>query len=127
MQITDLYMSMLVHMDRKETHPFFFKSDFGQSIVQNTIELPESTIIGSASIPFTFVTDDAFPLCERIMKPYSPPRGRVLMDEEKNFNYRLSRTRRIVENALGILTAKFICLSGTMFCSPVRAQKTNTP
>lgn len=101
----------------------FLKSDFGKRIAQNTIELPENTMIGSTSMPFTFVADDAFPLCDRIMKPYSPPRGRALTDEEKIFNYRLSRARRVVENAFGILTAKFICLSRTMFCSPARAQK----
>lgn len=101
----------------------FLKSDFGQSILQNTIELPGNSTIGSISMPFTFVGDDAFPLCERIMKPYSPPRGRALTDEEKIFNYRLSRARRVVENAFGVLTAKFICLSRTMFCSPTRAQK----
>lgn len=101
----------------------FFKSDFGRSIVQNTIEMPENTTIGSTSMPFIFVADDAFPLCDRIMKPFSPPRGRTLMDEEKIFNYRLSRARRVVENAFGILTAKFICLSRTLFCSPERAQK----
>lgn len=101
----------------------FFKSDFGQSIVHNTVQLPENAMVGSTSMPFTFVADDAFPLCERIMKPYSPPRGRPLEDEEKIFNYRLSRARRVVENAFGILTAKFICLGRTLFCSPARAQK----
>lgn len=80
-------------------------------------------MIGSTSLPFTFVADDAFPLCERIIKPYSPPRGIPLPDEEKMFNYHLSRARRVVENAFGILTAKFICLSRTLFCSPARAQK----
>lgn len=101
----------------------FFKSDFGQRIAENTIELPDDTMIGSKSMPFTFVGDDAFPLCDRIMKPYSPPRGRGLQDEEKIFNYRLSRARRVVENAFGILTAKFVCLARTMFCNPTRAQK----
>lgn len=101
----------------------FGRSEFGQSVIQNTIQLPENTMIGSTSLPFTFVADDAFPLSERIMKPYSPPRGRRLSDEEKIFNYRLSRARRVVENAFGILTAKFVCLRRTLFCSPERAQK----
>lgn len=72
-------------------------------------------------MPFLFVADDAFPLVDRILKPYTPPRGRCLTDSEKNFNYR--RARRCVENAFGILTAKFVCLGRTMFCSPERAQK----
>lgn len=72
----------------------FMKSDFGQSIIQNTIQLPEDAELGSTKLPFVFVGDDAFPLSERIMKPFSPPRGGRLNDEEKFFNYRLSRARR---------------------------------
>lgn len=101
----------------------FSCSAFGQSIIQNTIELPEDTNIGSVKLPFAFVADDAFPLVDRIMKPFTPPRGRQLIDNEKIFNYRLSRSRRVVENAFGILTTKFICLSRTLLCSPEHAQK----
>lgn len=101
----------------------FLHSDFGRSIIQNTIDLPEDAQIGSTKLPFVFIGDDAFPLSERIMKPYSPPRGRRLNDDERIFNYRLSRARRCVENAFGILTSKFICLARTVYCSPQRAQK----
>lgn len=102
-----------------------FKSKFRRSIVQNTVDLPEDTHIGigTEKLPFVFVADDAFPLTNRIIKPYNPPRGGTLDESEKIFNYRLSRARRCVENAFGILTAKFICLSRTLFCSPKRAQK----
>lgn len=91
--------------------------------MQNTIDLPEDIRIGSINMPFVFVADDAFPLADRIMKPFSPPRGGTLTDAEKIFNYRLSRARRCVENAFGILTAKFICLGRPLLCSPERAQK----
>lgn len=74
-------------------------------------------------MPFVFVGDDAFPLVERILKPFTPPRGGHLANEEKNFNYRLSRARRCVEILFGILTAKFICLVRPLLCSPERAQK----
>ncbi|XP_055919377.1 putative nuclease HARBI1 isoform X2 [Eupeodes corollae] len=101
----------------------FLTSSFGRSIVQNTIALPESTYIGCNQMPFVFVGDDAFPLSERIMKPYTPQRGANLSDSETIFNYRLSRARRCVENSFGILVAKFACLSRTLFCGPERAQK----
>lgn len=52
------------------------------SIVQNS--LPEDARIGSINMPFVFVADDAFPLVDRILKPYTPPRGRCLTDSEKN-------------------------------------------
>lgn len=101
----------------------FLNSDFGRSIALNTIELPEDTNIGNVDMPFVFIGDDAFPLTNRIMKPFTPPRGGALSESERIFNYRLSRARRCVENAFGILVAKFICLARPLLCSPERAQK----
>ena len=52
-----------------------------------------------------FVGDEAFPLKPYLMKPY--PRRNDLTREQKIYNYRLCRCRRIVENAFGVLTARF--------------------
>lgn len=57
--------------------------------------LPEDGVI---------VGDAAFPLKTYLLKPYP---GVNLSAEEKIFNYRLSRARRIVENAFGILVSRF--------------------
>lgn len=51
-----------------------------------------------------FVGDDAFPLKSYLLKPY---KHSPLTYEQKFFNYRLSRARRIVENAFGILASRF--------------------
>nr|CAI5820765.1 unnamed protein product [Callosobruchus analis] len=51
-----------------------------------------------------FVGDDAFPLKPYLLKPY---KHSPLTYEQKIFNYRLSRARRIVQNAFGILASRF--------------------
>ena len=55
-------------------------------------------------VPYAFVADDAFPLRPYILKPYGQ---RGLTKEQRIFNYRLSRARRIVENGFGILASRF--------------------
>ncbi|KAG5869621.1 hypothetical protein JTB14_018091 [Gonioctena quinquepunctata] len=49
----------------------------------------------------------AFPLITHIMKPYP---FRKMTNEQIIFNYRLSRARRLVKNAFGILANRFRCL-----------------
>ena len=60
-------------------------------------------------VPYFLISDDAFALKTHLMKPYP---GRNLDWPERIFNYRLSRARRVVENAFGILAMKFQCLLG---------------
>lgn len=74
----------------------------------DTFDTPEPAILPGSNIllPHIFLGDEAFPLQENLLKPYS--RDQSLSDKTKAiFNYRLSRARRIVENAFGILTQNF--------------------
>lgn len=66
------------------------------------------------------VGDDAFPLKTFLLKPYS---RRQLTREEKIFNYRLSRARRISENAFGILVSKFRVFEKPIPLSPEKVDK----
>ena len=91
----------------------FNQSALRTALEDNTLGLPPPRPLpgDDTPLPFFLIGDDAFPLREWMMKPYS---SRQLSEEERIFNYRLSRARRIVENAFGILANRFRCLLTTM-------------
>lgn len=72
-------------------------------------------------LPYVFVADDAFSMNQSLLKPYSHV-GNNLSEEQQRFNYRLSRARRIVENAFGILVSRFGVLQKDIILSPEKAQ-----
>lgn len=65
--------------------------------------------------------DDGFGLKYYLMKPFS--RHKALTTEEKIFNYRLSRARRIVENAFGLLAMRFRIFCTHINLSPEKVDK----
>lgn len=65
--------------------------------------LPNSNII----LPNVMIGDEAYPLKTYLMRPYPRPRNGILDDEKQLFNDRLSRARKCIENAFGILYQKF--------------------
>ncbi|KAL7724673.1 hypothetical protein ACLKA6_012331 [Drosophila palustris] len=98
----------------------FSHSKRGKALMSRVLEFPENSMINGVPTPYFMVGDDAFPLDTRIMKPFG---ARTLTKDERIFNYRLSRARRCIENAFGILCAKWIAVQRTLLCRPDRAQK----
>lgn len=73
---------------------------------ENKLTIPNPSTLPNTidEFPYVFIGDEAFPLMENLMKPY--PQKEISYDE-KIFNYRLCRTRRVVENVFGILASRF--------------------
>ena len=86
-------------------------------IEDNELDIPKAKplVQGDQEVPYYLVEDDAFALRPFLQKPHSK---RNLCRTERIFNYRLSRARRIVENAFGILSNRFRCLLTTLSLHP---------
>lgn len=72
----------------------------------NPVNIPPARALEGVdgAVPHFIVGDDAFPLRPNLMKPY--PQTNLTL-RQRVYNYRLSRCRRVIENAFGILTTKF--------------------
>ena len=85
---------------------------FSASTLYHFLEDFEFTLRKPASfgseMPFVVLGYEAYPLKTYLMKPFA---RKYLSCEERVFNYRLSRARRCVECAFGILTAKWRLLN----------------
>ena len=95
----------------------FRDCDLRTALEEGTLGLPppEPLPHDDHPMPYTIVGDDAFPMREWLMKPYP---HRFMSKEERIFNYRLSRARRVVENAFGILAHRFRCMLKTFQQKP---------
>lgn len=100
----------------------WLRSELKRDIEAKILPIPQSCALPTTEVlsPYVFLADDAFPLSDYIMKPYS---NRNLSESQTRFNYMLSRNRRVVENAFGILANRFQVLFAPIFREPNEAIK----
>lgn len=102
----------------------FSRSNLYQNLEQNTLNIPESTQIPGTdiSLPYSIIGDEAFPLKTFLMRPFPGRGGNVSLNYKTQiYNYRLSRARRTIENAFGILVSRW-----RLFLRPVVADINHT-
>ena len=77
-------------------------------------------LIRSYAIQYVIVGDEAFPLKTYLLRPYP---GRDLSIDKRIFNYRLSRARRISENAFGLLAQRWRIFQRRINLHPEQCEK----
>lgn len=99
----------------------FSRSKLGVGLEKNTLNIPPENMLPgtTCSAPYVLVGDEAFPLKSYLMRPY--PGTQIDDNEKRAYNYRLSRARRVVENAFGILSHKFLIYQRTLNLDPENA------
>jgi len=95
----------------------FNSCSLATALQTNTLHIPGDRVLPNSNIicPYVIVADEAFALRRYLMKPFSL---RNLTTEQRVFNYRLSRARRVVENAFGIMSSRFRVFSKPIALSP---------
>jgi len=100
------------------------ESDLATDLEHGRAGLPEPTPLPGRNIPFPYITvaDEAFPLKSYLMRPF-PRRMSRMTNEERVFNYRLSRARLCIENTFGILSSRWRILHRRLCCSIKNAER----
>nr|XP_054919803.1 uncharacterized protein LOC126516610 [Dermacentor andersoni] len=95
------------HSGSESDGGIFSRLTLQKEIAGGTLGLPPPRHVGSEGLlPYFLVGDEAFPLKEYMMRPY-PRRNSCETHKRRVFNYRLSRARRVIENAFGILAQRW--------------------
>lgn len=100
----------------------FNRCTFAQALdsIQLCLPPPKPLPGREMPVPYVLVADDAFALRRNLLKPYSQ-RGLTMV--QRVFNFRLSHTRRIIENVFGIMSARFRVLRKPIYVDAEKTKK----
>ena len=96
-------------------------SEMGRQFEEQKLNLPDpDKLLGCnfEPLPYFLLGDEIFPLKSWLLRPY--PGRSATEEEERIYNYRQSRARRVIENTFGILSARW-----RIFQTPIRAKVEN--
>ncbi|XP_063216135.1 uncharacterized protein LOC134527401 [Bacillus rossius redtenbacheri] len=97
-------------------------TDFATILENDAFALPSQCPLPGMiePMPYYFVGDEQFPLKLNLMRPYS---SKDVSEVKKNFNYRLSRVQRCMENIFGILVSRWNIYLHTINAHPLTVRK----
>ena len=105
--------TILLPFCRQRSHSnggLFANSNFGKQLLSDQLGIPSPECLASVGkLPFYFVIDAAFPLKPNTMRPYS---GKNINEEQRIFNHRLSRARRVIKNTFGSFSSRWRIFRG---------------
>ncbi|KYM96257.1 hypothetical protein ALC62_13073 [Cyphomyrmex costatus] len=116
-----IFVSVDIGASGRQSDGGIFKhSLLGQKLETNAMDLsaPKPLWEDGPDLPYIIVADEAFPLTPYLLRPYSGKDG--LCTEQRIYNYRLSRARRMIENTFGILASQW-----RIFRKPILASVEN--
>lgn len=96
----------------------FQASDLGMLLEKGELNVPGKRCLPGSNmeVPHVLIADEAYPLREYLMKPFS--KKKTVGEAEDMYNTRLSSARKTIECAFGILYAKWRFLSGIIETTP---------
>lgn len=86
----------------------FANSSLYQKATDGNILQGNERYLNGKEVPIVLIGDSGYPLLPWLIKPFAFTG--MLTQKQKEFNYRLSRARIVVENAFGRLKARWQCL-----------------
>lgn len=97
------------------------RSSLSKYVCEGETLPPNKNLPGTnVSVPHFFVGDEAFRMTNSLMRPYP---GKEMERKKRIFNYRLSRARRCIENAFGILVNRWQVFTKPIAFDPSETDK----